>query len=201
MLHKTIRQAVAETVGLIPSLSDATKAAEERRQALTDAQQAVEAARVNLDSLHDAGAAAGDITKAEAALSDSRLTADRAQLSAAAAERRLAAALEDEQSKTKQAARSALSKASATYDKAAAEIDRLATLIAAQVEIINKQYEAFNIARTAGVAGLYMPVTGATLATLAIERAIAAQAGQYIGSRPSATEAAARVTGAVTVAA
>jgi hypothetical protein len=195
MLKQKVRQA-AETIGLVPTLAEA-EAAEQRRQTLTKAQAAVEAARVNLDSLHDAGAPAADISKAEAALADAQITADRAQLSAAAAERRLAAALEDEQSKTKQAARSALSKSTATYDKAAAEIDRLAVLIAAQVEIINKQYEAFNVARTAGVAGLYMPVTGATLATLAIERAIAAQAGQYTDNKPSASEAGARVTGAV----
>jgi hypothetical protein len=183
MLHKTNIRAVAEAVGLIPPLADA--------------QGAVEVARVNLDSLHDAGAPAGEIRKAEAALADAQITADRAQLSAAAAERRLAAALEDERAETKEAARAALAKATATYDKAAAEIDRLAALIAAQVEIINKQYEAFNVARTAGVAGLYMPVTGGALATLAIEHATAMQAGEWAGNRPSATEAAARVTGAV----
>ncbi len=201
MLRKTDLRALAQTVGLIPSLPEAQAAAEMRRQALTDTQGAVEAARVALDAAHDAGAPAADITKAEATLADARLTADRAQLAYSAAERRLYAAKESEADNLKTAAGAALSKATATYDNAAAAIDALAEQMAEQVEIINKQYEQFNIARRDGVAGVFVPVTGATLASLALERSIAAQAGGWTGNRPSASEAAARVTGAVMVAA
>lgn len=200
MLRKTDLRALAESVGLAPSLADAEAAADKYRKDMVATQTAREDAE---EALRAAGANADDatITRLYSALAAAKTAERRAERVYHASERDLAEAQTAYAAKTKQAARSALDKAAATYTKAALEIDRLSALIAAEVEIINRQYEGFAIARTAGVAGLYMPVTGATLATLAIERAIAAQAGEWTENRPSASEAGARVTGAVGAAA
>jgi len=193
--RETVR-AIAEAVAPL-NLADATKAAEIRRQELTDAQQAVAKAEEALQAAHDVSAADGELRKAEAVLADTRLTADRAQLAYAAAERRLNAAREAEADKAKVAAIVKRDAALAEFTKSAAELDRLAAAMAEHVQVIDAQYAVYSEAKRDRVAGAYLPVTGATLAALAVERAVAAAAGQYTDNKPSASEAGARVTGAV----
>jgi hypothetical protein len=196
MLRKTIRQA-AESAGILaPTMADAQAAAERRRQDLTSAQQAVDAAGAALDAEHDKGTSAS-IQQAEAALADARLTADRAQLAYAAAERRLNAAREADADKVKAAATVKRDAAVAAFTKSAAELDRLAVAMAEHAQTIDAQYAAYAEAKRDHVAGDYHPTSGGTLAKLALDRAIAARSGAFTGDKPSAGDLAQRVTGAV----
>lgn len=197
MKTKQVLRVAAEAAGLTPTLADATAAAEQRRQALTDAQRAADEATAALESAHDAGAPAATIQKAEAALADARMTADRAQLAWAAAERRLNLARDAEASKIKAAAAESRDAALAAIHKAAMELDKLAALMATAAAAVDAQYAALNEARRSNVVGPYTAVTGGTLVDLAMRHAMAAQAGAYVGDKPTAADAVQRVAGAV----
>lgn len=188
--------ALSQSLGLSPTTADLQAASEKRQQDLVAARQNTQDMTVARDAAYDTGTPAA-IQKATAALADAEITEGKAQLAWAASQRTLAASLEAEQSKTKQAARAALSKATATYDKAAIALDDLALQMAKHAATIDAQYSAFNESRSAGAGGYFTPVSGSTLAKLALDRAVAAQAGEWIESRPSAKDAAARVVGAV----
>lgn len=199
MLLKTkqVLRVAAEAAGLTPTLADATAAAEQRRQTLTDAQAAVTAATVARDAAHDVGAPVSTIQKCEAVLADAEINADRAQLAWAAAERRLNLARDADASKTKAMASAARDKALEAMQVAAAEIDRLAAAIAVQAAAIDALYPTLDECRRDGVAGDYTPISGERLADLAIRHAMAAQAGGWTGDKPTAADAALRVAGAV----
>lgn len=195
--RETVR-AVAESTGLLnPSLADAQAAADEHRRTLVEAQTAREAAEQALQAGHDGAADDAAINRLEAALAAAKTAEQRAERGYLGAEKRLAAASAAEADKLKTAARVRRDAAAGALTKAAGELDRLAVLMAAQAQAIDAQYSAFNEARRDGVAGPFVPTSGAATATLALERAIAAQAGEWTGNRPSATDAAERVTGAI----
>lgn len=197
--RETVR-AVAETLGAIsPTLADATAAAEQRRQALTDAQATFDAAAVALDAAHDAGAPIGDIHRAEAVLADARLTADRSQLAYAAAERRLNAALAATADKAKAAARARLAEALAIRQKAAARIDALSAELAEQVHLFNAQIGTLNECARDGVATNAGRITAQRLIEHALQKA-GALPSHWIGDpagQPSAVDLALRDEGAI----
>lgn len=197
MLKRTAR-AVAESAGLItPSLPDAQAAAETSRAAMVETQKAREGAEANLQAAHDVGADDPTLSKLEATLAAAKTAEHRAERAYLAAERRLSQAQETDASKTKAEASAARDKALQTIHEAAGELDRLAAAIAVQAAAIDAQYAVLNACRRDGVAGVFTPVTGQTLADLAIRHATAAHAGLWTGDKPTAAEAVQRVAGAV----
>ncbi len=197
MLKRTAR-AVAESAGILtPSLPDALAAANEHRQAMTAAQQAREGTEANLQAAHDANADDATLSKLEAALAAAKTAELRAERAYLASERRLADAQTAEASKAAAAAAQSRDKALHTIHEAASELDRLATAMAAQAAAIDAQYSTLNEARRSNVAAPFIPITGQTLADLAIRHATAAHAGLWTGDKPTAAEAALRVAGAV----
>lgn len=200
MLMKTKQalRAAGETLGAIqPSVADAQAAAEQRRQDLVAAQSAVAMAEENLQAAHDRSAPVGEIQKLEAALVDANRTADRANRAYAAAEKRLTKAQEAAAGKEKYLAIAKRDAAVEAFTKSAAEIDRLAAEMAAQVQTIEEQYPIFNEAKRDHVAGVYTRTSGGVLARMALDRAVAAQAGEWTGNRPTAADLAGNVTGAI----
>lgn len=197
MKTKQVLRVAAEAAGLTPTLADATAAAEQRRQALTDAQAAVTAATLARDAAHDVGAPVSTIQKCEAVLADAEINADRAQLAWAAAERRLNLARDADASKTKAEASAARDTALEAMQEAASKLDRLTAAIAVQAAAVDAQYATLNECRREGVAGVYTPITGGTLVDLAMRHAMAAEAGAYVGDKPTAADAVQRVAGAV----
>jgi chromosome segregation ATPase len=194
---KRIRTA-AESAGIIePSLADAEKAAEQRRQDLVAARAAVDAAEQELQAAHERGAEPAEILRLEAAVASATLEAKRAADAHRGSERRLAKAQAAEREKARAAAVIARDAATGAYNKAAAEIDRLMAEAAEHMQVIDVQTGPFNEARRDGVAGLFTPVSGRTLAACALDRAVAELAGAYTADKPSAIELAARVTGAI----
>lgn len=196
---KEIARAAAESAGIIaPRVADAGTAAELHRQSLVSAQAAVEAAELALQAAHDRGAELPEVTRLEAVEAAAKVERDRAEARYLGAEKRLKAAQAAEADKTKAAARVKLAEALARITKAGAEIDRLAAELAAQAVIVDAQYSALNEAQRDGVAAVYTRTSGGTMAELALERALAAQAGAWTGDKPAAVELAERVAGAVT---
>lgn len=197
MLKRAIKS-MAESTGLAAiSLQDALAAANQHRQAMTASQQAREGAEANLQAAHDANADEATIGKLEAALAASTTAEHRAERAYLAAEKRLSDAQTAEAAKTKAEAAASRDKALAAIQRAAAELDRLAAAVAAQAAAIDAQYPTLNECRRDGVAAPFFPVTGLTLADLAIRHAMAAQAGGWTGDKPTAKDAALRVAGAV----
>lgn len=199
MLKRTV-QAMTDAIGITtPNLHDAQAAAEQRRQALTDAQAAIDAASVALDAAHDAGVPASDIHKAEAALADARLTAGRAQLAYAAAERRLNAARDADADKAKATARTRLADALAIRKNAAANIDRLAAELAVQAKAFDSQIGVLNECARDGVATNDARTTSQRLIQHSLER-VGALPSHWIGDpadQPSAVDLALRDQGAI----
>jgi hypothetical protein len=197
---KRIRQA-GEAVGVLaPSLADATAAAEQRRAALIEAQARIASAERELEAAYDRGATPKEISEAEAALADSKITADRAQKSYSAAERRLASAREAEGVEFKAEAINLRDAALEIQRGAAAEIDRLAGLIAEQVVLYDAQFNALSEAASKGVAARIFRSAGSDIVKHALERA-GALPSSWIGSRdgqPGAAELAAKAADAVT---
>jgi hypothetical protein len=200
MLKQKVRQA-AETIGLVPTLADAQAGAEQRRQALTDAQQAVANAEEALQVAHDRSADDGELRKAEAVLADTRLSAERSQLAYAAAERRLNEALAANADKVKSAARARLAEALAIRQKAAARIDALSAELAEQAHSFNAQIGTLNECARDGVA--VATNAGRTTAQRLIEHALqkaGALPSHWIGDpagQPSAVDLALRDEGAI----
>jgi hypothetical protein len=81
-------KAAVETI-LPPSVADAQRAAEDRRQALVNAQAAVADGEAELEALYDRGAPAVELHATEARIADAKLNADRAQRAYTSAEKRL----------------------------------------------------------------------------------------------------------------
>jgi hypothetical protein len=197
--RETVR-AVAETLGAIsPTLVDAQAGAEQRRQALTDAQQAVANAEEALQAAHDRSADDGELRKAEAVLADTRLSAERSQLAYAAAERRLNEALAANADKVKSAARAHLAEALAIRQKAAARIDTLSAELAEQAHLFNAQIGTLNECARDGVATNAGRTTAQRLIEHALQKA-GALPSHWIGDpagQPSAVDLALRDEGAI----
>jgi hypothetical protein len=195
--RETVR-AVAETLGAIsPTLSDATAAAEEHRQSLIVAQNVREAAEQALQAAHDRGADDGEIVRLEAALAAAKVDESRAEARYRGAENRLQRASNADADKARAAAIVKRDIALATFNTSAAEIDRLAAEMAAHVQTIDAQYAAYAEAKRDHVAGDYSHTSGSAMAKLALERAMAAQAGEWTGNKPAAETLAGNVTGAI----
>ena len=197
---KEVVQAVAESAGLIdPSLADATAGAEKYRQELVTAQRAVDDAVAALEAGHDVSAADTEISRLESILADARLTAERAQRSCRAAERRLTKAVDAETAKTKAAAIVKRDEALAVRASAAAEIDRLAVEMAEQCQRFDAQIGALNECMRDGVAGNSMRTLAHALAMHALEKAGALRS-TWIGDprhQPGAVALAERDAGSI----
>src|SRR5690242_17471367 len=76
---KEIARAAGEAVGLIPSVADASKSADEHRQALIAAQAALENAQDALQAAHDRAAEHGEVTRREAALAAAKVEVSRCE--------------------------------------------------------------------------------------------------------------------------
>lgn len=201
MLRRTAR-AVAESAGIIsPSLPDAQAAAETSRAAMVEAQKAREGAEANLQAAHDAGADDATLSKLEAALAVAKTAELRAERAYISAEKRLADAQAVDASKAAAAAAQSRDKALEAMQEAAAELDKLAAGMAAAAAAVDALYPTLNEARRSNVAAPFIPITGQTLADLAIRHATAAHAGLWAGDKPTAAEAVQRVAGAVKAAA
>jgi chromosome segregation ATPase len=132
--------AAAEQVGILtPTLADAQAAADKHRQSLTDAQAALDAATLALQTAHDRSAEDAEVLKLEAAVAAAKQDAQRATDRYRGAEKRLAIAQAAEQDKARAVAKYQLSEALAVRLDAAAAIDRLAAEIGKLVNIIDQQ--------------------------------------------------------------
>jgi DNA repair exonuclease SbcCD ATPase subunit len=121
-------QAAVETI-LPPSVAAATKAAEDRRAALVDAQKSVADGEAELEALYDRGAPAVELHAAEAKIADAKLNADRAQRVYTAAEKRLTKAQDAERER-------GMAEGLKRADEVLAERDEIADEIAAALDAL-----------------------------------------------------------------
>lgn len=196
---KKIR-AAGEAVGvLVPTLADASKSADEHRQALIGAQAAVEKAEDALQAAHDR-CDTPEVTRLEAAVAAAKVEVSRAEGRYRGAEKRLAAARDAEAEKKRAAMIAARDAALGVRGRAAAEIDRLAVAVAAQVLLYDEQAGVLSEAAAAGVASRTTLHTGGQeLVRHALERK-GALPSRWLGNRaeqPGAVELAVRDAGAI----
>lgn len=196
---KKIR-AAGEAVGVLsPSVADASKSADEHRQALIAAQAALEKAQDDLHAAHDRGAENPEVIRFEAAVAAAKADVARAEGRYRGAEKRLAAARDAAAEKSKAAMITARDAALGVRGRAAEEIDRLAVALAAQVRLYDEQAGKLSEAAAVGVASRTLPIGGQDLARHALERA-GALPSRWVGNKaeqPGAVEMAARDADAV----
>ncbi len=168
---KRIRQ-VGEAVGvLIPSVADASVAAEEHRQALIAAQAALEKSQDELQAAHDRCADTSDITRLEAAVAAAKVEASRAEGRYRGAEKRLAAARKAEADQEKAAALVKLDESLTKRAGHAARIEALMIEIAAEVRGYDGEDVALAEAARAGVASRVPHIDGRAVVQGALRKA------------------------------
>lgn len=196
---KEIARAAGEAVGvLVPSVADASKAAEDHRQALIAAQATLEKAEEDLQAGHDRGASDQEITRLEAARAAAKVEVSRAEARYIGAEKRLTAAHAAEAEKGKAAAIVKRDATLAARTKAAARIDSLAAELAAEAKTYDALLDVLNLAAAAGVATGYGRRSARVLIEAALRRAGVLPATGDPEQRPTAAQLTAQDNDAVT---
>jgi hypothetical protein len=142
-------QAAVETI-LPPSVAAATKAAEDRRAALVDAQKSVADGEAELEALYDRGAPAVELHAIEAKIASAKLDADRAQRSYSSAEKRLQKAQDAERERGLVEGLKRADEVLAERERAAGEIGAALDALRAGIARMDAADERLSVLQAAG---------------------------------------------------